>query len=249
MLQSSDSLRIAWYLNADRRPLIHFPPALWQLVCEVVGSQGNVSPRAVIVKYIDHLIQMNTAQPLAATKDVAHSRPSSCLRSWRVVPRSAAIVLRALKQASKTQRRSAADGADARGWILGAAAAQSNSAFGSTRGLHGGLRPICVYQRHPLLICVESCLLGAGCSGAPREFRKSPQYARICQVSSTKTDPTDREPFALEWHNDGQSDGKVSQTDLRAEGRGLRQWYRVHQIPPGGAARAGLVPAETICAY
>jgi hypothetical protein len=42
---------------------------------------------------------------------------------------------------------------------LGAAAAQPSSAFGSTRGLHGGLRPICVHQRHPLLICVESCLL------------------------------------------------------------------------------------------
>ncbi len=38
-------------------------------------------------------------------------------------------------KASKTQRRSAADGADARGWILGAAAAQPNSAFGTTRGL------------------------------------------------------------------------------------------------------------------
>jgi hypothetical protein len=99
MLQSSDSLRIAWYRNADRRPLIHFPPALWRLVCDVVGSQGNVSPHAVIVKYIDHLIQMNTAQPLAATKDVAHSRPSSCLRSWRAVPRSAAIVRRAPEQA------------------------------------------------------------------------------------------------------------------------------------------------------
>ena len=35
---------------------------------------------------------------------------------------------------------------------MGAAAAQPNSAFGTTRGLHGGLRPICVYQRHPLLI-------------------------------------------------------------------------------------------------
>ena len=40
-----------------------------------------------------------TARPLAATKDVAHSRPSPCLRSWRAVPRSAAIVRRAPEQA------------------------------------------------------------------------------------------------------------------------------------------------------
>jgi hypothetical protein len=85
-------------------------------------------------------------------------------------------------KASKTQRRSAADGADARGWILGAAAAQPNSAFGSPRGL----RPICVHQRHPLLICVESCLLWRRLLRPPREFRKSPLYARICQVSSAE---------------------------------------------------------------
>ena len=34
----------------------------------------------------------------AAIKNAAHSRPSSCLRSWRAVPGSAAIVRRAPKQ-------------------------------------------------------------------------------------------------------------------------------------------------------
>jgi len=46
----------------------------------------------------------------------------------------------------------------------------------------GGLRPICVYQRHPLLICVESCLLGAGCSGrhASSENRRNTRgFARL----------------------------------------------------------------------
>ena len=86
--------------------------------------------------------------------------------------------------------------------------------------------PLWRLLHNAVLICVKSCLLWRRLLRPPREFRKSPQYARICQVSSAKTDPTDRELFALEWHNYGESDGKVSQTDLRAEGQGLRQWYR-----------------------
>jgi hypothetical protein len=36
--------------------------------------------------------------------------------------------------------------------------------------LHGALWPICVHQRHLLLICVESCLLWRPLLWPPREF-------------------------------------------------------------------------------
>jgi hypothetical protein len=48
-------------------------------------------------------------------------------------------------------------------WVLRQRSQTQLSVRPAARG--GGLRPICVHQRHPLLICVESCLLGAGCSG------------------------------------------------------------------------------------
>ena len=128
---------------------------------------------------------MHAAQPLAATKDVAHSRPSSCLRSWRAVPRAAAIVRRAPRQVrlNADQRQMAQMHADG-SWVPRQRSQTQLSVRPAACG--GGLRPICVHQRHPLLICVESCLLWRRLLRPPREFRKSPQYARICQVSSTE---------------------------------------------------------------
>ena len=120
---------------------------------------------------------------MAATKDVAHSRPSSCLRSWRAVPRAAAIVRRAPEQVrlNADQRQMAQMHADG-SWVPRQRSQTQLSVRPGACG--GGLRPICVHQRHPLLICVESCLLWRRLLRPPREFRKSPQYARICQVSS-----------------------------------------------------------------
>ena len=121
----------------------------------------------------------------AAIKNAAHSWPSSCLRSWRAVPRAAAIVRRAPRQArlNADQQQMAQMHADG-SWVPRQRSQTQLSVRPAACG--GGLRRICVHQRHPLLICVESCLLWRRSLRPPREFRKSPQCARICQVSSAK---------------------------------------------------------------
>ena len=54
------TIRIAWYRSEDGIPGIHFPPALWDMVCAAVKRQGGALPQDVIATYIDALIRMNT---------------------------------------------------------------------------------------------------------------------------------------------------------------------------------------------
>ena len=54
------TIRIAWYRSEDGVPGIHFPPALWDMVCTAVERHGGALPQDVIATYMDALIRMNT---------------------------------------------------------------------------------------------------------------------------------------------------------------------------------------------
>jgi hypothetical protein len=59
MIPHAHSLVIAWYRIHDGNPAIHFPPALWEMVCTAVQRHGDASPHDVITNYVNHLARMN----------------------------------------------------------------------------------------------------------------------------------------------------------------------------------------------
>jgi hypothetical protein len=54
----------------------------------------------------------------------------------------------------------------------------------------GGLRPICAHQRHPLLICVESCLLWRRLRRPSCEFQKIAAIREDLPVSQYRENST-----------------------------------------------------------
>ena len=59
MIPPAHTLVIAWYRIPDGNPAIHFPPALWKMICTAAQRHGDASPHDVITNYVNHLVRMN----------------------------------------------------------------------------------------------------------------------------------------------------------------------------------------------